>query len=234
MIPVVQSEWRAELTEHGGAVIESVVSVRELSELLLRIKRDPLPRSRAGIRQALRHAAVRAVAHDPRLLSLAQAMLGPAAFPFRATLFDKSSQSNWLVVWHQDTALPLVRRIEAAGWGPWSTKDGFLYAHAPASALSQLLALRLHLDDSTEHNGPLRILPGTHTLGVLTDERMAELAGSSRNTCSLTAAAGSIVAMRPLVVHSSQKAENHLQRRVLHIEYASSGHFDAVELAITE
>jgi len=215
-------------------VIESVFSAREISDLLLHIERDPLPRSRAGIRHALRHPAVRAVAHDTRLLGLAQAALGPAAFPFRATLFDKSAHSNWLVVWHQDTALPLVAKVAVAGWGPWSMKDGFLYAHAPASALSQILALRLHLDDSTEQNGPLRIVPGTHTLGVLTDDTLAELAGPSRNTCSLTAAAGNVVAMRPLVVHSSQKAGTERRRRVLHIEYSSSRNFDVAELAITD
>jgi hypothetical protein len=230
---IVQSEWQIELTEHGGAVIESVVSPFEISELLLCIERDPLPRSRAGIRHALRHPAVRAVAHDTRLLSLAHAVLGPAAFPFRATVFDKSSQFNWLVAWHQDKALPLVRKIDAEGWGTWSTKDGYLYAHAPASALSQVLALRLHLDDSTQRNGPLRILPGTHTLGLLTDDRMAELAGSS-SISSLTVVAGGAIVIRPLVVHSSQKSENDCPRRVLHIEYAATRHFDCAELAITD
>jgi hypothetical protein len=233
LIPIVQSEWQVELTEHGGAVIESAVPPGEISELLLHIERDPLPRSRAGIRHALRHPAVRAIAHDARVLSLARAVLGPATFPFRATLFDKSSHSNWLVVWHQDTALPLVRKIDAQGWGPWSMKDGFLYAHAPASALTQVLALRLHLDDSTEQNGPLRIVPGTHTLGLLTDDRMAEL-GNSPSISSLTACEGGIIAMRPLVVHSSQKSEGDCPRRVLHIEYAATRQFDGAELAITD
>ena len=69
--------------------------------------------------------------------------------PFRATLFDKSPKSNWLVVWHQDTALTICERIDAAGWGPWSTKAGVLYAHAPAAALERVVALRVCLDDST-------------------------------------------------------------------------------------
>lgn len=112
-------------------------------------------------------------------------------------------------------------------------KDGFLYAHAPASALTQILALRLHLDDSTEQNGPLRIVPGTHTLGLLTDDRMAEL-GNSPSISSLTACEGGIIAMRPLVVHSSQKSEGDCPRRVLHIEYAATRQLDGAELAITD
>src|SRR5207302_1956302 len=133
-------------------------------------------RTRAGIRHAMRFEAVRAIAEHSALKQLACEVLGPRASPFRATLFDKSPVANWLVVWHQDTALPLRARIETPGWGPWSTKEGIPYAHAPASALSQVLALRIHLDDSTVENGPIRVLPGTHTLGVLSDERIDELA----------------------------------------------------------
>jgi ectoine hydroxylase-related dioxygenase (phytanoyl-CoA dioxygenase family) len=98
--------------------------------------------------------------------------LGAGAIAFRATLFEKLPDSNWLVAWHQDTALPLRERRETAGWGPWSVKDGVNYAHAPAAALEKVVALRMHLDDSTADNGPLRVLPGTHTRGVLTDEEM--------------------------------------------------------------
>lgn len=44
-----------------------------------------------------------------------------------------------------------------------------LYAHAPAWALSKVVALRLHFDDSNSENGPLRVIPGSHAHGVLTD-----------------------------------------------------------------
>jgi hypothetical protein len=115
------------------------------------------------------------VAQQASVIELARAVLGPAAFPYRATLFDKSYKSNWLVVWHQDTALPLRERCEVPGWGPWSVKDGVAYAHAPATALSQVLALRIHLDHSTALNGPLRVLPGTQTLGVLDDDRIDKI-----------------------------------------------------------
>ena len=123
------------------------------------------------------------------------------ALPFRATPFDKSPKSNWLVVWHQDTALPLRERLEVPGWGPWSTKDRVLYAHAPATALSQVLALRIHLDHSTTQNGPLRVLPGTHTLGVLDDDRMHELS-TSINPIECLVPQGGVLAMRPLLIHS--------------------------------
>jgi ectoine hydroxylase-related dioxygenase (phytanoyl-CoA dioxygenase family) len=152
---------------------------------------------------------------------MAESYLGGSAVPFRATLFFKSRSANWLVVWHQDTALPLQSRFEAAGWGPWSVKAGILYAHAPADALSQVVALRLHLDSSTEANGPLRVIPHSHTSGVLTDQAIAELVRAA-DPVSCIAGLGSVVAMRPLIVHSSSKSTSSEPRRILHIEYASS------------
>jgi hypothetical protein len=103
-------------------------------------------RTKAGARHVLSVAAVRDLSSDSRLLGIARQFVGPPATAFRATLFDKSTTSNWLVVWHQDTALPLCHRHAEAGWGPWSMKAGVLYARAPAWALEQVIALRVSLD----------------------------------------------------------------------------------------
>jgi len=141
--------------------------------------------------------------------------------PYRATLFDKSSARNWLVTWHQDTALPLRERREVPGWGPWSVKSGITYAHAPATALTCVVALRLHFDDSRLDNGPLRVLPGTHRLGVLSDSDIHRIAEQGSPVDCLVDSGG-IVAMRPLILHASSKAESERPRKVLHVEYADS------------
>jgi len=217
--------------DQGFAIIPDLLHAREVDSITAALSKTDLPRSRAGIRHAMKSSAVAAVAENPRLFEFAQAVLGSSAIPYRATLFDKSSESNWLVVWHQDTALPLQRRKDRPGWGPWSVKDGILYAHAPASVLSQVLALRLHLDDSTERNGPLRVLPGTHMGGVLTDDAIHVLTNTI-SAVACTVARGGVLAMRPLLVHASSKSQSEIPRRVLHIEYAASPVLDDVTLAI--
>jgi ectoine hydroxylase-related dioxygenase (phytanoyl-CoA dioxygenase family) len=194
------------IQEQGFAIVPNVLGRSDVDALLAELSRAELPRSKAGIRHALKLPAVARIASSTRLLGIAQEALGFDAFPFRATLFDKSPTANWLVVWHQDTALPLRERRDASGWGPWSIKDGVTYAHAPASALSQVLALRVHLDDSAAENGPLRVLPGTHTLGVLTDESLHELSTQIAAVECLTSAGG-VLAMRPLIVHASSKSQ---------------------------
>jgi len=99
----------------------------------------------------------------------------------------------------------LCEKRETLGWGPWSVKEGVRYAHAPTLALEQILALRVHLDDSTETNGPLRILPGTHTRGVLTDRELQDL-DSRIDSVACTVRKGGVVAMRPLIAHASSKS----------------------------
>jgi len=213
--------YRQQVDERGFAVIPGIFEEDRVTLLAENLATPNLRRSRAGVRHALGHAAVASLARDTQLLNVARCVLGASAFPFRATMFEKTTDANWLVVWHQDTALPLWRRQETSGWGPWSVKEGVIYAHAPASALSQVLALRVHLDDSTSRNGPLRVLPGTHALGVLSDDAIHQLA-QEVVPVECCVPRGGIVAMKPLVVHSSSKSQSECARRVLHIEYAAN------------
>lgn len=224
---------RTEVEKQGFAIVPEVFIRSEIGRMEERFIRDPLPRSRAGMRHALRHADVLAVARHPRLLGIAREILECDPLPFRATLFDKSPASNWLVVWHQDTALPLRERRNIPEWGPWSVKDRVIYAHAPAHALSTVIALRLHLDDSFAENGPLRVLPGTHKMGVLNDDAIHDLSIQIAPVDCLVPQGGVLV-MRPLIIHASSKSRSEIRRRVLHVEYAASAKFsEGLELAVS-
>ncbi len=219
-------------TDTGHSILHEVFERREMLGVATALDEAPIGRTKAGARHVLSVPVVRELAGDPRLLEVAASFVGATPVPFRATLFDKSSASNWLVVWHQDTALPLRARVNDASWGPWSVKAGVLYAHAPASALATVIALRVHLDDSTAANGPLRVLPGTHLQGVLSDEGIERLA---RNVTPVdcVAPSGGVIAMRPLTIHASSKASDGNPRRVLHIEYAATVHLGSgIELVV--
>ena len=115
----------------------------------------------------------------------------------------------------------MAHPFEAQGWGPWSKKAGIHFAHAPDSALSQVIALRLHLDDSTSANGPLRVLPGTHANGVLTDPELLKRSAEVP-AVECVVSRGGVIAMRPLLIHASSKSVSYQSRRVLHILYAAS------------
>jgi ectoine hydroxylase-related dioxygenase (phytanoyl-CoA dioxygenase family) len=212
------------MTDPGFWIQEEVLSAAEC-DVLGRSLAEQARRSRAGARHLMSHPAVAALAHDDRLLALARRGLGLGAVPFRTTLFEKSGAANWYVVWHQDTALPLESHVDSAEWGPWSMKAGIRYAHAPGWALARILALRVHLDASTYENGPLRVVPGSHRAGLLSDEEVFRVA-REQTAVDCLAGRGGVLAMRPLLIHSSPKATSDEPRRVLHIEYA-----EALELA---
>lgn len=213
--------WSETIAEAGFAIQPGVFAITYLDHLLAQINESDSRRGRAGIRHALKLPPVADLARQQPLMELAQDVLGKNAFPFRATVFDKSQAANWLVVWHQDTALPLDCRREVAGWGPWSIKEGIDYARAPTAALNQVLALRISLDDSNAENGPLRVLAGTHKMGVLSDGAVYALA-AEKSPVDCIVPKGGVLAMRPLLVHSSSKSRTDEPRRVLHIEYAAS------------
>jgi ectoine hydroxylase-related dioxygenase (phytanoyl-CoA dioxygenase family) len=165
--------------------------------------------------------SVSAIARDERLLTIAKRAVGETAIPFRATLFEKTGEKNWLIAWHQDTALPLASKFDALGWGPWSEKAGVLYAHAPESALSRVIALRIHLDPSTLENGPLRVIPNIGLDRVLKDDEVATIV-NTHAAVDVPCPQGGVIAMRPLIIHASSKAISDAPRRVLHVEYTDS------------
>ncbi len=216
--------------DQGFLVVPGVLSERELKALQSELA--AMPRGRAGARHVLACDAVRRAAADARLLELATALLGAPEMPFKATLFDKSATSNWLVTWHQDLALPIRDRVDAPGWGPVTQKGGQLHALAPPDVLACVVALRVHLDDSTSGNGPLRVLPNTHRHGRLSEVRIAALAREIAHV-ECVVPAGGVIAMRPLLVHASSKSANGVPRRVVHIEYATKISFGpGIELAV--
>lgn len=107
-----ESMWQRSILARGFAVFEKVFARDEMSALQEELANAPLHRSRAGARHVLGNETVAKLAGDSRLLTMARHVLGSEARPFRRTLFDKSPTSNWLVVRHQDKALPLEERRE--------------------------------------------------------------------------------------------------------------------------
>lgn len=164
--------------------------------------------------------AVARLAKSDRLTRLVRSIFGKDALPVRGILFDKTPDANWLVPWHQDLTICVKQRIDAAGFGPWTIKAGVHHVQPPIDVLDAMLAVRIHLDDCSESNGALQILPSTHRFGRLTAQQI-ELAqrGGPPVTCSVRR--GGAVLMKPLALHSSSAALEPRHRRVIHIDYAS-------------
>lgn len=208
--------------DQGFAVLPAVLTLEKM---------EPLAGELAGVdsagsRRLLDHAWCRDLAAV--VLSRASGLL-PECESLRvvqATYFNKSEQANWLVPFHQDRSIPVSPSTPRTQAG-WSQKEGMTFVQGSEELLQQMLALRLHVDPSHAGNGPLRVLPGSHREGILNPEEI----DTWRNRCDeriLTAAAGSVIAMRPLLLHASSKSNTPQPRRV--IQFLCAPHYACGDL----
>jgi len=209
----------------GFAIVEDVISQPEVDRLRDAVAAVPLGeevrrrRQTYGVRNLLEVCEeVRRLAGDERLRRYATAVLGDDCFAVRAIFFDKVPDANWGLGWHQDSVIAVRERKEVSGFVAWSRKASVLQVQPPAEVLAEMLAIRVHLDDCDEQNGPLRILPGSHRHGWLDNEIDDWRQRVSETVCEVRA--GGIVAMRPLLLHASAAAAAPHRRGVIHIEYA--------------
>jgi len=133
----------------------------------------------------------------------------------QCTYFHKSATTNWSVAWHQDRSIPVAERVESDLLRGWSVKEGELFVQAPESVLENMVAVRIHLDDCTDANGPLRVLAGSHQVGVVSPRGLEDVLESCQEALCIIGKGGVLI-MRPLLVHASSKSTSDTPRRVLH------------------
>ena len=209
-----------QLASSGFFIEPGVATPAEIAALALAVSPKLSSGSaRGGVRHILRDIPeVRSLAASPNMRRIAEAAVGVDAYPVRGILFDKSPDANWKVIWHQDLTIAVRERRDVPGFGPWSEKDGAPHVQPPAELLNAMVAVRMHLDDCTAENGPVRVLPGSHREGRLSAAQVdAWRLRAPEVEC--TVPAGGVLAFHSLLLHASSPARAPLHRRVIHIEY---------------
>jgi hypothetical protein len=212
----MELNYHRQMMDAGYAVVPKVVELEEIDELLGCIQN--LAGASAGTRRLIDmpwcEAVAEHIANDPRL----QETLPENTTVVQCTLFNKSLETNWLVPLHQDLAIPVAERVDSPRCSGWSEKEGEIFVQPPTDLLQQMLAIRLHLDDSDERNGALRVVLGSHRLGRLTsiDARRER---DQLGDVPISVPGGGAMLMRPLLLHASSKAVVDTPRRVLHFVF---------------
>ena len=201
-----------ELRERGLTITDGVFSETECEDFAQRIAAVEM--SRAGGRSLLDFAWCRSVAVVLRQRLAVQLPEIGSTVAVQCIYFRKSTTTNWLVPWHQDRSVPVAGRVESDGLSGWSQKEGVHFVYAPDDLLAEMLAVRLHLDDSTMDNGPLRVVAGSHREGTLSPEEIAYVRARHQEI-SCVVCRGGVLAMRPLLLHASSKCTSEQPRRVL-------------------
>lgn len=207
----------ARFDRDGYAIADLVLSDSACERII-----DEFPEisaGRGGVRDLIQSETVARVIQSPQLVrAIGEVADGPFV-AVKATLFDKTAGSNWRVQWHQDRVIAVRERLDVDGYGPWSVKNGVVHVEPPANILERMLAVRVQLDDCGPDNGPLRVIPRSHEQGKLSSDEIARVVATSAQV-QLAVPRGSILFMRPLLVHASSPAVRAEHRRVLHIELA--------------
>jgi phytanoyl-CoA dioxygenase PhyH len=156
---------------------------------------------------------------QPPLPEILSALLGPGFGLVRGLYFDKPPENTWALPWHKDLTIAVRdNRLGGTSFAKPTAKAGVPHVEAPVQVLERMATARIHLDDVTEENGPLRVIPGSHRTGIAME--LGDVAPES-----ILGRAGDVLLMRPLLAHASNRslAGTARHRRILHLEFAAAG-----------
>ncbi|MFM9840509.1 MAG: phytanoyl-CoA dioxygenase family protein [Cyclobacteriaceae bacterium] len=98
-------------------------------------------------------------------------------------------------------------------------KEDYYGVCPPDEILKKTLAVRIHLEDTDEENGALKVLAGSQNKKLTNEEIQLITQNSIPFVCDV--AACGVHLMRPLLLHASSKATSQKHRRVIHLEFNS-------------
>lgn len=143
-------------------------------------------------------------------------LLLPADFvAVQCTYFAKTEATNWLVAYHQDLSIPASSPAEGPSLTGSSLKQGMRFIQPSVAVLERLIAVRVHLDESNEDNGPLRVIRASHRYGRIPARDLGRYRELEQEVACLVPEGGALV-FRPLLLHASSKSRSSRPRRVLH------------------
>ena len=213
------------LKEKGYAIIDNIFTSEEVILIIDKIKQanSSKPTFRKtndlfAIRQFLKEIPeTHALIFNSRLNRIITEYFGHDYFVVKSIYFDKPEKSNWFVAWHQDLTISVDKKFDLPGFGPWTIKQDQFAVQPPLDILENIFIIRIHLDDTDEKNGALRVIPGSHLNGV---QRYSKGPGDEEEICRVKR--GGIMIMRPLLLHASNRTISNNRRRVIHIEFSNS------------
>lgn len=217
---------KQELADNGFSVMNDIYAGDEIQNILTAISRADMSKDTFrkssdlfAIRQFLRELpdTFHLIFND-RLKQLIKQLLGDNVFVVKSIYFDKPETSNWYVAYHQDLTISVDKKLQLEGFGPWTTKQNQFAVQPPIEILEDITTIRIHLDDTDENNGALKVVPGSHLKKIFRTETL-DWKTEKEVTCCVKR--GGLMLMKPLILHSSGRTSNNKKRRVIHIEFSS-------------
>lgn len=172
------SEHKQIIAEEGFTVIDGIYSDAEVNTILKII--ETVDTSGATFRKSADLFAIRQFLNEvpntlPLLLNdklkeVIASVFGSDYFIVKSIYFDKPCASNWFVAYHQDLTISVDHKTELPGFGPWTVKQNQFSVQPPLTILENIYTIRIHLDDTDQNNGALKVVPN-HTANKFTDRK---------------------------------------------------------------
>ncbi|MFC6267209.1 phytanoyl-CoA dioxygenase family protein [Frigoriflavimonas asaccharolytica] len=219
-------EHRQKIEEEGFTIINDVFSTDEVEGILKKIDEadSEKPTFRKSdnlfaIRQFLKEIPeIQKSIFTEKLKKIIFELFGNDYFVTKSIYFDKPEQSNWFVAYHQDLTISVDKKLEIDGFGPWTTKQNQFAVQPSLDFLEDNFTIRIHLDNTNEENGALKIIPRSHLKGIY---RAETIDWKTETEVSCNTEKGGIMIMKPLLLHASSRTTNNEKRRVIHIEFGN-------------
>jgi len=217
---------KEEIFNQGFAIVDTIFTDAEIEAMLQFISKADTSNTTFrktaalfAIRQFLKELPATApLIFNKKLTTLITSIFGDDFFVVKSIYFDKPETSNWFVSYHQDLTISVNKKIALEGFGPWATKQNQFSVQPPLQILENNFTIRIHLDDTGENNGALKVIPGSHLKKVYRPETI-DWTIEKEAVCKVSK--GGIMIMKPLLLHSSGRTKNNNKRRVIHIEFSS-------------
>lgn len=220
------TKHKDELLENGFSIVEDVYSIDEVENILATI--NDIDTNKETFRKSTDLFAIRQFLKEvpetfnliftDKLKSVIQQVMGDNFFVVKSIYFDKPETSNWYVSYHQDLTISVDKKLELANFGPWTTKQNQFAVQPPTDFLENITTIRIHLDDTNENNGALKVVPTSHLKQIYRPETI-NWDKETEITCAVKK--GGLMFMKPLTLHSSSRTTNNKKRRVIHIEFSN-------------
>lgn len=213
------------IQENGFTVINNVFSedeIKKIGEIIENIdtSKETFRKSEDlfAIRQFLKEIPqVRELVFNENIKNIITEIFGEKYFVVKSIYFDKPERSNWYVAYHQDLTISVDKKKDLPGFGPWTTKQNQFAVQPPIDILENIFTIRIHLDDTDEYNGALKVIPKSHAKGIYRPETI-DWSVETETICMVHK--GGIMLMKPLLLHGSNRTTNGKKRRVIHIEFS--------------
>lgn len=218
------SKNKSQLNENGFSILSDLYSDNEISKILACIENTEQNKTSFmktkdlfAIRQLIKNIPdLSDYLFNKKLTELLSELSESEYFLTKAMYFDKPIESNWFVAYHQDLSISVDKKAELDDYSNWTFKKEQYGVQPPIQILEDTITIRIHLDKTKKNNGALKVIPKSHTKGVIrTDSKDWNI--ENEFVCEVEK--GGAMLMKPLILHASNRTTNGKKRRVIHLEF---------------